>query len=55
MGRSDRWGALRNPNGVVSGDRLEGHAVVDVIYGPTSLAFGTVGAALGQFLGRRLR
>jgi hypothetical protein len=55
MGRTDRCAALRNSNGVGSSDRLEGHAVDDVIYGPTSLAFGTMGVALGQFLGRRLR
>lgn len=47
--------ALRNANGVVSSDRLEGHEVVNCIYGPTGLAFGTVGAALGQLLGSRLR
>jgi hypothetical protein len=41
MGRVDRWCAvLRNANGVVSGDRLEGLAVVD---GPTGDEFGTTG------------
>ncbi len=56
MGRTDRWcAALRNANGVVSSDCLEGHAVVDGIYGPTGFAFGTVDAALGQLLGNRLR
>ena len=55
LGRADRCAALGNSNGVVSSDRLEGHAVVDGIYGPTGLAFGNVGAARGQLLRSRLR
>jgi hypothetical protein len=43
MGRSDRWGALRKPNGVVCSDRLEGQAAVDGTYGNTGLEFGTTG------------
>jgi len=52
VGRADRCAALRNPNGVVSSDLLEGLAVVD---GPKGDEFGTVGSALGQGLRRRLR
>ena len=56
MGRSDRWcAALRKPNGLVSSDCLEGHAVVDGPHGPTGLECGAGGSALGQFLERRLR
>ena len=39
-GRADRSAALRNPNGVVSSDLLEGLAVVD---GPKGDEFGTTG------------
>jgi len=54
--RIERWcAALRNPIGVVSSELLEGIADADGFYGPTGLAFGTVGAALGQLLGSRLR
>ncbi len=56
LGRSDRWcAALRNANGVVSSEFLEGLAAADGIYGPMGLEFGTVGAVLGQFLRSRLR
>jgi hypothetical protein len=43
MGFTGRWGALRNFNGLVSSDRLEGHEAVDGIYGPMGLEFGTAG------------
>ena len=55
MGRTDRWGALRNAKGVVSSDRLESHAGADGFYCHTGLEFGTMGSELGQFLRSRLR
>jgi hypothetical protein len=55
MGRTDRCAALRKPNGVVSSDLLEGHAVDDGFYGPMGLEFGTVGSAIGQLLRTGLR
>lgn len=54
MGRTDRWGALRKPNGVGSSKHLEGHAAADGIYGHTGLAFGSVVSALGQLMRSRL-
>jgi hypothetical protein len=54
MGCTDRWGALPNSNGVVSRDRLGGLVVVDGIYGPMGLEFGTMGSALGQLMRSRL-
>jgi hypothetical protein len=55
MGRTDRCDALRNPNGVVRSDLLVGIAAADGIYGNRALHSGTVGAALGQLLGSKLR
>lgn len=43
MGRTDRCAALCNAKGVVSTDRLEGHAVDDGFYGHRGLEFGTTG------------
>jgi hypothetical protein len=40
MGRSDRWGALCYPNGVVISDFLVGHWAAA---GPTGDEFGTTG------------
>jgi hypothetical protein len=40
LGRSDRWGALCYPNGVVISDFLEGHWAAA---GPTGDEFGTTG------------
>lgn len=55
MGRTDRWvAALRNANGVVSSEFLEGHAAAAGIYGHTGLAFGSVGSALAQLMRSRL-
>ena len=55
MGRTDRCAALRKPNGVVSSERLEGHAAVAGLHCPTSLELGIVGSALGQLLRTGLR
>jgi hypothetical protein len=55
MGCTDRCAALRKPNGVVSSELLEGHEAAAGLSCPMVLAFGSVGAALCQLLGRRLR
>jgi hypothetical protein len=44
MGRTDRCAVLRNPNGVVSSEHLEGIAAVVGISGYPSIGFGTVGS-----------
>jgi hypothetical protein len=43
MGRSDRWGALRKPNGVVSSDFLAGLADASGLHGPTGLELRSAG------------
>lgn len=43
MGCTDRCVALRNPNGVVSSDFLEGLAGDDGFFGHTGIEFGTTG------------
>jgi hypothetical protein len=43
MGRIDRCAALRNSNGVVSSQHLEGHTAAAGLYCPTGLEFGIVG------------
>jgi hypothetical protein len=55
IGCNDRWGALCKPNGVVSSDLLDALAVADGFFGPTGFEFRTLGAALGQLLGSKLR
>jgi hypothetical protein len=54
MGRVDGCAALRNANGVVSSDFLEGHAAVDGLCGPRDLYSGLLGSGLGQLLCSRL-
>ena len=55
MGPTDRCAVLRNPNGVVCGNRLEGLAAADGLRGPTGLEVEIVGLALGQLVRTGLR